>query len=94
MPTSPYRRGIPVAPVPSIEQPPPVYDPVTLALYRLPWGQRACGRCEFWSREDAAEWGECRRRSPLLPATLEALWPRTRWDHWCGEYEPQWTGAS
>lgn len=45
-----------------------------------------CANCAFWVK------GECRDKVPVpVPLygdlQLVAIWPRTRADHWCGEWK-------
>jgi hypothetical protein len=51
--------------------------------------RRSCGTCRFWYLPLTDDLADCRRRAPIaLPPDGEALWPVTRRDFWCGEWEP------
>ena len=58
-----------------------------------------CQWCKFWatSHEDRTQAGygyqECRRHSPVVYEIRHGSqvdqypWPRTGYDHWCGDFE-------
>lgn len=51
----------------------------------------ACANCVYWCAQSQV--GQCRRFPPLVylapgSSVLESVWPMTRADGWCGEYEP------
>lgn len=60
---------------------------------------RVCCACKFWVDDLALdermgasrfmEWGECRVSSPVLVGEgVVGVWPVTRDESWCGEWEP------
>jgi len=50
-----------------------------------------CGWCRFWviSPYDC-DIGTCHQRAPLeaLTESMFYIWPRTKVNDWCGEFEP------
>ena len=61
-----------------------------------------CGHCVFWSESDG-EIGQCKRHAPLPISHIwteeeiakfdsryivDAFWPDTSCDNWCGEFVP------
>lgn len=52
-----------------------------------------CEQCRFWEGPPTGlpnRWGECRRASPVLtPFTQTGMWPLTKYDSWCGDFELQ-----
>jgi len=51
-----------------------------------------CDNCRFWKQHGTpslSRLGFCRRRVPVVSiSTVEAsLWPETKHEDWCGEYE-------
>lgn len=50
-----------------------------------------CSVCKFWVSKDP-NYGDCRFNPPVVIAVspeqyLEARWPRTEPDDWCGKFE-------
>lgn len=58
----------------------------------------SCASCRFWNGEPDAKWGEaaCRIRAPRAypqsdpsyVSSVITVWPETRYNDWCGEYQP------
>jgi hypothetical protein len=61
--------------------------------------EKQCDNCKFWKEVvevvDNPNMGPCRRRAPMSETTnplsgaknLNALWPQTKSNDWCGEWE-------
>ena len=62
---------------------------------------QTCATCRFW-RPTEGDFGQCRRRAPTTlyttqttsvrpdaPFRCRAVWPETRAEEWCGDYQPQ-----
>lgn len=60
-----------------------------------------CSQCRFWIFSSAGtsihveeagqehQWAQCRRNAPaVLPSDRRRVWPITRCDDWCGEFDP------
>jgi hypothetical protein len=48
-----------------------------------------CSNCYSWEELEDHQRGRCRRHAPTPSLSgLEALWPITRADDWCGQFEP------
>lgn len=54
-----------------------------------------CRECRYWEQEDQLkDTGFCRRYAPRsqninpvdVGSSIDALWPRTNGNDWCGEY--------
>ena len=51
---------------------------------------RCCGNCRWWTRIlQGRDAGDCSNHSPI---SCEELWPCTREERDCGDWEPQLTG--
>lgn len=51
-------------------------------------GANKCENCRFWKRYFAEDSdGICRIRRPLIDDRGNTIWPETREDDWCGEFE-------
>lgn len=46
-----------------------------------------CSNCRFWHVTPEPAAGSCRRHSPATANGIGALWPLTRDNSWCGDYE-------
>ena len=52
--------------------------------------KETCNSCKFWKLLEAERFGECRRHSPRPSGQgIEAKWPGTTLDDWCGDYQPK-----
>lgn len=50
---------------------------------------KCCGNCSWWNEtitNEAEQWGFCKRKSPLS-GMMENIWPKTRIDEVCGDFE-------
>jgi hypothetical protein len=59
-----------------------------------------CQDCRFWEEHEPEDWiGICRRHAPTaltrittddgkLPLEVEARWPMTTNEDWCGDFSP------
>jgi hypothetical protein len=57
-----------------------------------------CERCKFWEEDgDIPNFGSCRRYAPKAvvshpidgPDSMDTIWPRTKNNEWCGEWDPK-----
>ena len=45
---------------------------------------RACASCDFWQQMEGYRRGECRAMAPAANGEMQAVWPVTQPDAWCG----------
>ena len=69
--------------------------------------RESCRGCRWWDWDDATakatrlgragmKYGTCHGGPPVVIRTTHGFrtrWPKTRWDDWCGAYEPEPSGV-